>query len=376
MHARARVALWRGEDRYHNVHQTLRLIANQLRLDSVQRVLIKPNFVVTDSPLAATHVDAVRAVLDVLRRRYSGPITVAEGPATAPAAEGFRRYGYQPLVQEYGVQLADLNQDDGLPVTVYDRRLRPLRLHLARSVVDSDFRISVGPPKTHDVVIVTLSLKNMIMGSLLSHFAHDRRASNGSHIVGAASRLLSRTVPAWVRRLPLAEWLQFRLMSRWEPSDKMKMHQSYAVINLNLALLAPLVAPHLAIIDGFDAMEGNGPSAGMAVPWRLALASTDGLAADVVATNLMGFQASEVGYLHYCRQRKLGAGDLAAIDLVGNTTLHESRRAFRPHETYSRQRRWRLPEADRLLEAAAVPLPWPAPMHAEPGISAPHHPGR
>ena len=79
--------------------------------------------------------------------------------------------------------------------------------------------------------------------------------------------------PLWVRRLPPAEWLTFRAMSILEPSDKMKMHQSYPVINLNLALIAPLVAPHLTVIDAFEAMEGNGPTEGTPVPLRLALAS-------------------------------------------------------------------------------------------------------
>lgn len=44
---------------------------------------------------------------------------------------------------------------------VYDWRLLPLRLHLAGSIVDSDYSISVDPPKTHDVVVVTTSLMNL-----------------------------------------------------------------------------------------------------------------------------------------------------------------------------------------------------------------------
>jgi uncharacterized protein (DUF362 family) len=156
----SRVALIQGEDRYENVQRALAQIAADVDLTGKQHVLIKPNFVATDKPLAATHVDAVRAVLDFVRARYDGPLTIAEGPSMQPAAEGFRRYGHESLVPDYDVSLADLNADDSVPVEVYDRRLRPTRLHLARSVVESDFRISVGPLKTHDVVIVTLSLKN------------------------------------------------------------------------------------------------------------------------------------------------------------------------------------------------------------------------
>jgi uncharacterized protein (DUF362 family) len=354
----SRVALVRGEDRYDNVRQALDCIAGDLDLSGKQRVLIKPNFVVTHHQPAATHVDAVRAVLDLLRERYDGPITVAEGPAVQTAAEGFASFGYGPLVRSHGVTLADLNDDEPYPVQVYDWKLRPLRLHLARSVVESDFRISVSPPKTHDVVIVTLGLKNMIMGSLISRFTHSHPSQGGSRFsVGAASKWLWHRIPRWVRRLPPAEWLTFRTMSMLEPSDKMKMHQSYPVINLNLALLAPVVMPHLSVIDGFEGMEGLGPSEGDPVPWRIALAGADALAVDVTAATLMGFDPDGVGYLHYCKQMGLGAGDPHQIEIAGNATMAECARPFRPHPAVRRQRRWRLPGAESYLRRPEATLP-------------------
>jgi uncharacterized protein (DUF362 family) len=295
-------------------------------------------------------VDAVRAVLDFVRERYSGPITIGEGPSSQPAAQGFRRHGYEPLIQTCGVELIDLNHDQPVPVQVYDRRLRTLRLHLARSVVESDFRISVGPPKTHDVVMVTLSLKNMIMGSLISRYTHAASPDDGFRSASAGvKKALMRMVPSWVRRLPPVEWIQFRVMSALEPSDKMKMHQSYPVINLNLALLAPLVKPHLSVIDGFEAMEGNGPTSGTPVSLRVALASTDALAADVVAAALMGFSVDEVGYLHYCRKMDLGTADLERIEVVGNAPLASCIRPFRRHHAIRRQRRWRSPRIEMCL---------------------------
>ncbi len=343
------VALIRGNARYNNVFQALSLIDAGIDLSNRQRVLIKPNFVVTHKPLAATHLDAVRAVLDFLRARYDGPITIAEGPSAQPAAEGFQRYGYDALVRDYDVKLVDLNHDDPFPVEVYDWKLRPLHLHMARSVVESDFRISVGPPKTHDVVIATLSLKNMIMGALISRFTHAPASKKGRVDLGAVSQVLWRHIPLWVRRLPPAEWMTFRVMSTLEPSDKMKMHQSYPIMNLNLARLAPYVVPHLAVIDAFEAMEGNGPTGGTAVRLGLALVSTDALAADVVGAALMGFDADEIGYLHYCKRIGLGTGDLAQIKLVGNTTLADCTRPFRPHHAIRRQRRWQLPQAGDYL---------------------------
>jgi len=338
--ARPRVALGRGEARYGNVRAALDLIADQIDLRDKQRILIKPNFVSTERQLAATHVEAVRAVLDFLRPRTTAPIVIAEGAALSDTFDGFRNFGYQPLVEAYGVELYDLNRDDWLPVTVYDRSLRPQQLRLARRVLESDFRISVCPPKTHDTVIVTLSLKNMVMGSLISDQA------NGGGTLGLL-RWAADIVPRPLKQSPFYENMKGRMASR-SGSDKMAMHQGYPVINLNLAKVAPLVAPHLAVIDGFAGMEGMGPSFGDPVDWRVAVASTDFLAADVLTAWLMGFDPADIGYLAYAGRLGLGVSDLAAIEVVG-ARPEDCRRPFRPNPTTGEQRRWRSAAVERLL---------------------------
>jgi uncharacterized protein (DUF362 family) len=143
--------------------------------------------------------------------------------------------------------------------------------------------------------------------------------------------------------------MEFWAMSRLLPSDKAKMHQSYPVMNLNLALVASLVLPHLSVIDGFEAMEGKGPTGGTPVPFRTVVASTDALAADTVGAALMGFQVDDVGYLHYCKRMGLGVGSLEDVELVGNANLEDYVRPFRPHDTVHRQLRWRSSTVEQLL---------------------------
>ncbi|MBU0703278.1 MAG: DUF362 domain-containing protein, partial [Chloroflexi bacterium] len=202
--------------------------------------MVKPNFVSVNRQLAATHVDGVRATLDFVRARYTGRIVVAEGAALSPTREGFWNYGYEPLVEEYGVDLVDLNSDDTTPVQIYNRRLRPLTVYLARTVIEADYRISVGPPKTHDMVIVTLSIKNMVMGSLVN----PRAVQRGGGAPGLV-RGMARLLPRRVRQSDLAEWVKGALMGPPAGSSKMAMHQGCQVINLNLALVARHVWPHL-----------------------------------------------------------------------------------------------------------------------------------
>lgn len=344
---KTRVGLACGESRRRNITRALESVSGEVGFEQCRQVLIKPNFVSTHRQLAATHVDAMHAVLEFVRLHYGGQIIVAEGAALAPTWQGFERFGYEELIKHYDVSLMDLNADQGVAVQVYDRRLKPMTVRLARTVVDSDLRISVGPPKVHDVVIVTLSLKNMIMGSLINPAvatrSDGRRSLLGSRLLTMIQAVLN---DAW--------WLQ-RLIGLLSPaarSDKQMMHQGHAVINLNLAMLARWVRPHLAVIDGFQGMEGAGPVHGEPVEWRVALAGTDALAVDSVTTHLMGFDPDHVGYLRYCGELGLGTSDLAQIKVVGDGSLDAVRRQFRPHPSYHQQCNWYLENVNRWLEPA------------------------
>ncbi|HBY93882.1 MAG TPA: hypothetical protein DEP84_07895, partial [Chloroflexi bacterium] len=144
-------------------------------------------------------------------------------------------------------------------------------------------------------------------------------------------------------------------------SDKTAMHQGYPTINLNLALLAPLVRPHLSVLDGFIAMEGAGPVNGEPVPWGIAVAGTDSLAVDILTARLMGFGLNEVGYLHYCATLGLGCADLARVEVVGNIAQEAVARAFKPHPRHEEQRRWQRAGALEFLRRTLPTAPTPAP---------------
>ncbi|MBN1979009.1 MAG: DUF362 domain-containing protein [Anaerolineae bacterium] len=351
---KSRVSLVQGHSRRDNIAAALEAISARVSLEGVRRVLVKPNFVSTSDQAASTHVDAVRAVLDFIRARYDGPIVVAEGAAISPTFDGFRNFGYEALVDEYaagaGVELLDLNAEETVPVQVYDRRLRPLAVRLARTAAEAGvYRISVGPPKTHDCVIVTLAIKNMVMGALVNP-----KAVRGDGGMPGGARRVAHLIPRSVWRSRLAEWAKGALLGRQGGSSKMAMHQGFPAMNLNLALVAALVWPHLAVIDGWQGREGNGPGAGDPVDWRVALAGTDPLAVDVLTAHLMGFEPGRVGYLQYCAQMGLGVGAPDQIDVVGNVTPGQARRSFKPHPTYQRQLQWRLEGAGWYLERARL----------------------
>jgi uncharacterized protein (DUF362 family) len=312
-----------------------------------RRVLIKPNLVSVRRQLASTHVDALRATLDWLRERYDGPVIIGEGAAMAPTEEGFRNFGYDALANTYGVQLVDFNADERTyPLRVYDHRLRPQTLALSATAVESDFIISVGPPKTHDLVMITASIKNVVLGTLIDRDASCPRT--GSSILPILWKLYSM-MPLQVKLLPIVDEMRL-VFSRKSASDKARLHQSYPVIHLNIFLGARVIRPHLAVLDAWEAMEGEGPTQGDPVPLHAAVASLDPVAADAVAAHLMGFDPFEIGYLWYCHRAGLGQGDLESIQMVGNGDLQTLSRPFRRHSTYPRQRHWRDERVETLFQ--------------------------
>lgn len=288
------VAVTRSTGHYAGVQSALRLIEDQVKRDvqGKQRLLVKPNFVSTSRQLAATHVDAVKAVLDLLTQYHSGSILIAEGPANAPLTTGLTNFQYLQLRDAYDVEFFDLNQDAWVEVEGYDAQLRPLRFRLAKTVVDSDYRVSMAIPKTHDCVITTLTLKNMVVGSLVNH-------------------------------------------------EKSKIHQGCKGINLNLAAFARFVWPQLGVIDGYVGMEGRGPVSGDPVALRAAAASGFPVSLDAVVSTIMGFDPFEIGYLHHLHEGQHGVIDLDQITILG-TPIDEVARRFQPHPLYHEMHDWKV----------------------------------
>lgn len=286
----ARVSIAKGAGRRENIRKSLAPLADEIREAIGKRqVIIKPNFVSTSIQLAATHADHVRGILDFLGGFYKRKIIVAEA-AAGNTVEGYRNFGYYGLLEEYDIELVDLNRGPFETVMIEDSRGKQIGIAVSRLLMrPGSYRISAARLKTHDEVVVTLSIKNMAMGSV---------------------------------RMP----------------DKVKVHQGTRQTNLNIARLARLVWPDLAVIDGLEGMEGNGPSFGEPISVGIAISSTDPMAADAVACKVMGVDFSKVGYLNFCGE--LGEHNLRRVEISG-APLKECIKPFRLHSTVQKQYRWK-----------------------------------
>ena len=304
---RSTVSLVKGEERRRLVHDALAAIDDQIRpaLKRKKSVVIKPNNVSTVNQLAATHADTLHGILDYLAPRFKGPVFIAESSA-GETMEGFENFHYDRVAAEHRSQhvgLVDLNAEARykvIPLVNFDLHVVPVRL--AARLMDPDaFVICSAILKTHNTVVATLSVKNMVLGAPIHN--------------------APKEAPRW--------------------NDKRKFHVGIRQTHYNMLLTAQALQPFwgATVIDGFEGMEGNGPASGTPVPSRVAIASTDLVAADRVGVECMGIDAAWLGYLNYCSLAGVGQYDLSKIDVRGEKIASVVRK-YRMHKDIERELQW------------------------------------
>jgi uncharacterized protein (DUF362 family) len=304
----SRAALIKGESRKANIIEALKAIEPDVRrgLEGKKRVLIKPNFVHTSIPLAATQADTAEGIIEFLKPMFKGEIIIGESAANSSAEDGFKNYGYIELAKKYPVKLVDFDREPFQYIYCIDDKFRPVAARITKAVFDPDtYIISAAVMKTHDRIVCTLSLKNLLVGSVIK----DTTAGWGPGKSGK--------------------------------NDKPITHGGNTIrgVNYNLFQMAQTLRPHLSVIDGFRAMEGNGPTGGTPVDHKIAIASADFLAADRIAVECMGVDFAKVGYLNFCHQGGLGQGDLAKIEIQGEKP-ENVKRTYRLHDRVAMEYEW------------------------------------
>jgi uncharacterized protein (DUF362 family) len=92
-------------------------------------------------------------------------------------------------------------------------------------------------------------------------------------------------------------------------------------------------------------MEGNGPSSGNPVPSRIAIASTDYVAADRVGVEAMGIKPEWMGYLKFSADFGIGEFDLNKIDIRGEKVASVVKK-YQLHADIERELEWMGPIQD------------------------------
>ena len=281
--ASPRVSYIRGDDLYASVLKALEVIKDEIR--PKPRVIIKPNFVSTKKQLAATEVDEVRAIADFFEEKCD-EIVVAESSASGRAPDGYKNFGYYDRLTN--VSFMDLDDEGHSEVKVFDKDGGKVDVSVSNVLMDEDsYVVSAAKIKTHNCVVATLAAKNVMMASVL---------------------------------------------------EKQRMHQGLKATHRNLVEVMKHLHIDLAVMDGINAMEGNGPGGGTHIDAGCVIASTDYLAADRVALEVMGIDPGTVGYLNYLHELGLGEYGLDQIEIVGDSLEVVP---FRLHDNIEEQLDWR-----------------------------------
>ena len=307
--SRAQVGLVYGADRRRSVYHAMELVRHTIVPKLKPQLLIKPNFVSSTNQLASSHVDAVRGIIDFLQTVPNPPqeIIIAEGANEKYSREALENFGYTALVDEspIPVRLVDLNQEtEWVETTIVLANNEEATVRMPKTILDIECKLSLAIAKTHDVCVVTLALKNMIMGTI---HKLDRVKMHGfrSHA--------ERTLP-----------------------------EEAQTLNINLIRLARHLWTDIAVIDGVEGLQGNGPVTTDGVDFKVTAASADVFAADAVIAKAMGFEPLELGLLHYGNQLGMGIADLSRIEVL-ETPIANVQTSFKPHDQTHLQMLWQAP---------------------------------
>ncbi len=263
------VGLAKGSIRYDIVTKSLQLIEESVkeRIANSMRIVVKPDFLFTRQGMS-TDVDAVKAVLDFILEFTNKKITIAEGLyGGAEIQPVFHKALFHELHDDYGLKYVDLNRDEFVTISLSNK----LSVRVAKTVLNSDFRISVAVPKLVGNRF-SAAAANMAIGSLIS--------SGRSKDKNDKARLMSS-----------------------------KNHDSA------IAELLKVVKPSLAVVDGFESVIGK-----KSLETNLCVASSDAVAADTVAAAALGKNLKKIrkpAYLELCGKAGIGRSSLSEMALAG-----------------------------------------------------------
>ncbi|HLO61043.1 MAG TPA: DUF362 domain-containing protein [Bacteroidales bacterium] len=273
-----------------------------------QKIMLKPNLVFDSSD--CTTKPAVIRTLAMLMKKAGKEVLIGEGSAAASGINAdeqnvyrtqkadlldrlqkqiFNKLGYTDIADELGIPLVNLHTGEMVTVDVPGaHHFKKLTLH--KSLSEIDMLCSVPMMKTHVLATVTLGLKNVI----------------GLY--------------------PGTAYCSVRSCVHAEAEEGGSKGVAFEIIDM-----ARANKMGLTVIDGSMAMEGDGPSGGKLVKTDLIIAGTSPLAADMVASAIMGFEPNEIPHFNLAHESGMHPMSLDEIEIRG-LQINDVRRPFeRPH---------------------------------------------
>lgn len=230
------------------------------------KVLVKPNLLMAQAPQAGitTHPEVAAAVVKILKE-INCSIFLGDGPSVW----GTRPENVDEVYEKTGMKA--LAEEEGINLVKFSRHRWRGRFSLSGWLDECDYFISLPKFKTHGFTTMSGAIKNL-----------------------------------------------YGLVSG---PGKLELHKQYSRPEDFAKVLVDIYAlarPTLTIIDGIEAMEGEGPgTAGKLRNSGLLLVGSDAVALDSVLATIMGLKPTDILSTKEAGQRNLGAADMASIKILG-----------------------------------------------------------
>ncbi|MCI0360554.1 MAG: DUF362 domain-containing protein [Planctomycetaceae bacterium] len=240
-----------------------------------KRVLLKPNMVepTRDCPHMTTHPAVIVAAAEVFRT-WGANVTVGEGPGHIRDTEiALVESGVAGALESARLPFADLNYQEVAWTENAGRASKLKGLFFPQAVAQADLIVSLPKMKTHHWVGVTAAMKN-----------------------------LYGTIPG--------------IKYGWPKNVLHHQGIPETVFDINASL-----PKTIAIVDGIDCMEGDGPIMGTMKPMGLVVVGVNPTAVDATVCRLMDVDPWKVPYL------KLAADRLGPLD---ERLIEQRGEAWRP----------------------------------------------
>ncbi len=164
----------------------------------------------------------------------------------------------------------------------------------ANTIVNCDFLITVPVMKVHNMCGITASLKNY---------------------VGTAPRIV------------------YANKGNFSNNDLHSKHSLEGRIDSFITDLAAFHPPDYCVVDGIRGLqysEHRIDRPGQEVRSNLILAGEDPVATDALVADIMGYQPSDIEFLHMASQRQMGTMDLRNVEVAGDEPDQVRRRWGKP----------------------------------------------
>lgn len=261
LRGRAPVFIARGQTYDGQLQRTIHdgLIACGLQPASFRgkRVLLKPNLVepTRDAPHVTTHPAMIVAAAEVFRR-WGATVTVGEGPGHIRDTElALVESDVQDALDRAELPFADLNYEEVAWVENRGRVSKLPGFYFPRSVVEADLIVSLPKMKTHHWVGVTAAMKN-----------------------------LYGVIPG--------------IKYGWPKNVLHHAGIPETVLDINASL-----PKTIAVVDGIDCMEGDGPIMGSRKHQGLIVVGANLPAVDATVCRLMQLVPERISYLQLAANR-------------------------------------------------------------------------